>query len=196
MTKVIRVATMMFLFVVLPLTSWYYLKTGAQWRRDNLNDLEMIGKIPPVNYTDGAGKVNNLLERRVCVLYLTQDSVVTPAIERALGKCDSIYDQFHARPELRIVIVSPTNAIPVHAAVSAKQGGTSEFWVKSHELDAWNSVLTPAMHAYTSKRSWQPFRQVIALSDMDGNVRAVYNPEDVNSMKKMVQQLAILLPIK
>jgi hypothetical protein len=196
LTRIVRIATMLLLFVVLPITSWYYLKTGAQWRRDNLNDLEMIGKIPAVNYADGSGKVHNLLERRVCVSYMTADTVLTPQNEKALQICAEIYDQFHARPELRIVVVTPPEAKAIHAAVSAKEGGTTEFWVQTNEQEAWKSVLNPAMLTYTEKRKWQPFQQFVTLNDIDGNVRGVYNTADTNSLKKLAQQLAILLPLK
>jgi hypothetical protein len=193
MQRFIKFTALLFLFVVFPITSWYYLKTGAQWRRENLLDLDTLEKLPVLNYIDGANIAHNLLERKVCVIYAHMDN--NYQIDTALRVCSDIYDQFNARPELRILIVSPEGS-GVKSLIAGKQGGITEYWLHSTDTATWHPLLTKSMQAYTKKRNWEEIQHYVALSDINGNIKSVYNLEDKNSLSKLAQQLAILLPLK
>jgi hypothetical protein len=196
MKRIIRIVAILLLFVVFPLTSWYYLKQGAQWRRTALNELEYIAKIRASHLIDANGKDINLLERRVCMLYMIEGTEDSADYRKGLEICGRIYDQFNARPELRIVIVSPSTDLSIKQAISEQKGAGSEFWVHDGAMGAWKTILYNAMDSYTHKHQLPKFKNYMALSDIEGNIKCVYNFDDDAQVKRMVQHLAILLPFK
>jgi hypothetical protein len=197
MTKTMRVLAMMLLFVVFPLVSWYYLSTGADWRRSNLKELVTVGQVLPVTYTDGAGLSHNLLDRRVCVLYCSNDSnLVSEKSTSALRVFDLIYDQFNARPELRLVLAMRPEYNTLKLAAEQKAGGLTDVWVYTTEFDAWQQLLNKAKEAYNKERQAAISDNFVCLSDIHGNIKGVYSVGDIAQEKKLVQHLAILLPLK
>ena len=196
MKKFFRIALILLLFVGFPLTSWYYLKEGAKWRKNALNELEYLAKVRSSHYIDGSGNDGNLLERKVCVLYMIEDDKVTDDVRKGLHVCEKIYDQFHQRPELRLVIVAPSQSLDVKAAIMTKQGADTEYWVQDGAVGAWKTILFNAMDLYTHKHKLERFKNYICLSDIDGNLRSVYDIDDEAQIKRLVQHLAILLPFK
>jgi hypothetical protein len=192
----IRSAILLLMFVGLPLISWYYLTTGLKWRKDNLAELGVVGKIRPAHYIDGAGIEHDLLEKRVCVTYLDEDGLVTDDTRNALLLMEKVYVQFNARPELRLVVSGPPMSLDLSAAVSTKQGANTDFWVQTGAVGAWKTIVHNAMDSYTIKRKLSHFTNYVCLSDINGNVRGVYQVGDEAQEKKLAQHLAILLPMK
>jgi hypothetical protein len=197
MTNTLRVLAMMLLFVVFPLVSWDYLSTGADWRRSNLKELVTVGQVLPITYTDGAGLSHNLLDRRVCVLYCSKDSnSVSEKSTAALRVFDLIYDQFNARTELRLVIAMRPGYNTLKLAAEQKAGGLTDIWVYTPEFEAWQQLLNSAREAYIRDRQTDISDNFVCLSDIHGNIKGVYSVGDIAQEKKLVQHLAILLPLK
>ncbi len=197
MSKAIRIATLLLLFVLLPLVSWYYLSTGAHWRNQNLSELIAVGKMPPVHYVDGAGKTHNQVDKKVCVLYVTDAPDQLSELDiRALNVLDSIYDQFHARTELRLLLAcNPANR-NLREYANSRRGSHTETWIITDEVNKWLEVASQAKENYRLKSNWPITEKFICLSDIQGNIKGVYSVDQPDQIIKLVQHLAILLPLK
>lgn len=194
--KIVRVFAMILLFVVMPLTSWYYLKQGAVWRKDALSELITVGKLNPVYAVNGKREQYDLLEKKVSVIHYIEHNPLSESDLKTLSIFEQVYDQFHARPELRLLIITNANNPSVVDALSTKKGAGTEFWVVDTTGSNWRPLLTDAMTAYADKRKLPKMKNFIALSDVHGNIKAVYDADDEKQIKRMVQHIAILLPFK
>ncbi|MCC6462041.1 MAG: hypothetical protein IT260_16320 [Saprospiraceae bacterium] len=198
--KVVIFSILFFILVVLPAGSWYYLRGGLNWRRQANAELQDFGKIrgAMVIYADGTKE--NLLKSKVCVLHFFGKNPELSGENRAIldiGK--RLVDQFGYKPGMdedhfRMVMIAEGGTAEFKTHAQTLPNADMANWVWTGGMGSWGAILGNAYDAYCQKNGIQPDAEYFALSDTSGTIRRFYNALDDNEVKRMVQQVAILMP--
>lgn len=198
--KLFIFSVLFLVLVVLPAGSWFYLRSGFNWRKQAKAELLDYGKIrgAMIIYPDGTKE--NQLKSKVCVLHFFGSSPDLTLENRAiLDTGEKLVQQFgykHGMVEdyFRLVMIA--------------EGGTAEFkthaqtlpsaelvnWIWTGGLGSWNTILANGYDAYCQKNNLKPDAEYFALSDTSGTIRRFYNALDKAEVDRMVQQIALLIP--
>jgi hypothetical protein len=190
------VAAMLFLIlVVLPAGSWYYLRSGLNWRKTAQAELRDFGKrgnawlIYP-----GSDKRTDDLAGKVCYIhYFGENPDLTAENRKILDDCERIYAQFKESNNVR--------------CVQAYRGGTAEFlshaqklptfdyWTRAGDLIQWSKQLETGYQMFLqSEGSTTAVPQYYAVTDTSGTIRRYYNAMDDKQISRMIEHIALLLP--
>ncbi len=182
--------------------SWFYLKGGLDWRKQAQAELQDYGPIrsAPIIYADGTKE--DLLEKKVCVLYFFGANPDLDGPNRQiLDTGERLFQKFGYKPgaqqdDFRLVMIA--------------QGGTAEFktyaqtlpsaeyanWVWTGALGSWSTIMVNSYDLYCQRNGITPTTHYYALADQEGRIRRFYNALDEKEVGRMVEHIALLLPYK
>lgn len=185
MRKVIQLAAIFLLLVVLPAGSWYYLQKGVNYRLETMGELKNHGPFTLLP-TDTSVVENETIS---VINFLSLDEPSSAQQGELLAK---LHDQFEKREDFRLVTFVDSLAASGLPAFKA-----------TYKLEEKNQCLFPSI----SKAEWTAFlgansqlegdlSQYLILVDLDGNIRNFYHQQELMEVRKLVEHIAFLLPIK
>lgn len=183
----IQIAGMLFLLVILPAGTWFYLYKGFQHRKESLKELEGNAPVGAFAGVDQFGKTfsNSHLHKRVTVAGILPDDAEQQHIWTS--RLLEIQTQFDHRDDICFLLFADTSLIPnLHAfALEAGLSDTLQWELLRGAKEEW-SVLSAGFHL--------PDIRHIALIDTGAVVRRTYDILDNKQMGRMIEHLTILMP--
>jgi hypothetical protein len=196
--KIITAIALFTLLVGLPGISWMYMKKGFNWRKEAISEFGNYGKIPAANLIWPDGTKENRLDQKVTVVHLFgKDPDLTEANKSIINTCEELFKQFHETHMFRLAVVS--------------DGGTAEFksYMQTHPsnidhmtwvwvnggMEKWGGLVQNGYEMYQKAAGENNAKHYFALADTSGTIRRYYDALDPEEVKRMVQQIAVLLPV-
>lgn len=178
--KAIIVTTILLLIVVLfPLISWYYLRTGLEWRKKAQDVMEGDQPLPPVEFADETGLKFSpkSLEYHVTLLSFLPCMEIT----EYRTVLDEIYKQFRETNKANFLLLDSCGIMPSAFA--------------DPERKKWFVVPCTDSTSYCQEisASW-PMGASFALVDRKGHIRSYYPIRTKEERKILVEHMALLLP--
>jgi hypothetical protein len=189
------------ILVGLPGGSYLYMRSGLTWRKQAVSELGQYGKIRPAFLILPGGERQNRLESSVAVIHIFgKNPDLTPANRKILDDGERLFSQFgkigeQIRPDFRLGMIA--------------EGGTAEFisykqtlpsadyatWVWTGALDDWRAIVDYGYQQYCKKEGIQPAKEYYAITDTSGQIRRYYDALDEKQVGRMVEHVAMLLPV-
>ena len=202
------------MFVGLPLGSWYYLKKGFEYHKSTYERLKNYGNFPQFSVDD---QFNAVLTKDSLIGHLTLVGTVFPEKGQDKSKwkdLNNIVSQFRQSDHLKVLLLDwPQTSTPTQERKNLLEGAgfksTDKVFyasgpnvpgmmkslgipdVKNRKNDKDSLIVN---HPENIK-AYDPY-PYFALLDTEGRIRNYYHTEDADQMKRLVEQIAILLPRK
>lgn len=201
--KLFTILGLVVILGVLPAISWYYLNGGLEWRKEAKAELGFYGQIRGafIIYPDGTKE--DQLKENVCVIHDFGDNPdLTEENKKILDTCKRLYDQFGKlsdgtpRPFFKIVLIYEGGTAEFRSEVQKIPSIDYATWVITGGLGSWGTILNNAYEKYTVERKLKPYKEVFALADRTGQLKAFYGALDDKQVTRLVQQIALMLPEK
>lgn len=189
------------ILIVLPGGAYYYLREGFQWRKTAQDELKNdYGKIRPAFMVYDGNQKEDLLKGKVCVVYyFGENPDLTPTNKHILDTCEELFKQFGYKPEserddFRLVMVAQSGTAEFKTHAQTLPSAEMVTWVWTGGLDSWRGILQNGFNHYCHIQHVDPYPEYFAVSDANGIIRRFYNAQNPEEVKRMVQQIALLLP--
>lgn len=190
---VIATLILLFLLIVLPLGSWYYLKNGLDYRMTTMSELKQFGTLPNFSYTtfSNATIATPNLQGKVAVVNVLD--LQNEQLSRTLGGIlERLHDQFNERQDVYFLIhVMDTSKTTIEnfARQYQLQDDTQCYFIPT---SAANLAVLPANYHLSADSLYSHF----TLVDTKQMVRKHYDVQDEAQVKRLVEHLALLLPLQ
>lgn len=198
--KVLVYGVIALLLFVLPAMSYFYLYKGFQWRVEAQSELQDYGKIRAAYKIKEDGTEVDLLKGKICVLHLFGENPgLTAANKSVLDNGEELFKQFGYkvgadRDDFRIVMIAEGSSPEFRAYAQSRPSANMPNWVWTGGIGSWTTILKNSFDYYCVKNKIESYPAYFAVSDTSGVIRRFYNAENPEEVKRMVQQIAILLP--
>ncbi len=171
--RVLRIIIILAILIGFPALSWFYLSSGLKWRIGEQHETTVKASLPEFELMNGDSVLlsNTELFGRYFVIATPQDS-------QSLRHLEMINAQFHVRPDFTTLFLVPEGGNVVTLADSA--------WMHTtciRDCEALREALFGS--GYTA-----------AIVDDSLRVRGRYHLGSVEEMRKLVANLAVVLPIE
>ena len=184
MRKILQFAALFLLLVGQPAGSWYYLQKGLDYRLETMGQLSDHGDFKLLT----AGTSSATEQVRV-INFLANE----PAQREQQGELLSkLYAQFDKREDFQLITFWDSTAFAGLDTFRRKYGLEEEPQCTFGPLgqQVWQQFVT------TYKEGAKQAAQQMALVDMDGNIRNFYAQDQEAEIKRLVEHIALLLPMK
>jgi hypothetical protein len=182
-----QIAGMLFLLVILPAGTWFYLYKGYQHRKESLKELEAIGPVGAFERADQYGKTfsSSHLHNRVTVAGFLPDDAEQK--RTWTSRLLEIQTQFDHRDDICFLLFADTSQIPDLQAFALEQGlsDTLQWELLRGAKEEWD-ILSAGFYL--------PDTRHIAIIDTGAVVRRTYDILDNKQMGRMIEHLTILMP--
>ncbi|HMO38030.1 MAG TPA: hypothetical protein PKC76_01535 [Saprospiraceae bacterium] len=191
---IVSTVALLFLLVILPLGSWYYLQTGLEYRKAAMSELQDYGKVPPLQLVRHDGDTLHqeaMLGKIVLAAFLDlQAAGQTARTGELLAK---LHDQFDERQDVAFLIhlldaTATKQGIDDFAANYTLQDSLQCYFLTG---DA-EAMRTLAREVY--KIDDEKLDNYFALADTKGMVRRQYDTRQPADMTRLVEHIALLMP--
>lgn len=196
-----RIFLLLFVLVVLPAGSWYYLSGGLNWRKKAVSELRMYAKIRPVMVIPPVGERFDDLQSKVCVLYnFGSEPDLNDTTKLVLDTYENLFKQFGmytdetVRPDFRLVPIFEGGTAEFRSYYQTLPSADYATWRRSGGLGSWRTILENSYEQFCRDEGTKPVPAYFALADTSGHIRRFYNALDPNQVGRMVEHIAILLP--
>ncbi|MFN7116680.1 MAG: TlpA family protein disulfide reductase [Saprospiraceae bacterium] len=195
--KIVRLilATLVLLFVlvILPLGSWYYLRNGLNYRVTTMSELNNYGKLPDFSYNTVVNTQVQTADLQGKVAVANVLDLKNEALSATWGTMlEKLHDQFNERNDVRFLIyVTDT-------ARTTIESFTTKYKLQDYEqcyfipADADVIKKLPLDHHIGA----DSLLTHLTLVDTKGMVRKHYNVQDQAQVKRLVEHMALLLPLQ
>lgn len=193
--KWVQIGGLLLLLVALPLGSFYYLKKGADYRREALAEFGDYGRMPALDrYELLAGSLPDSLRGNMYVLSWLADTD-SDATQRYGEIWNKLGDQFKDSPHIYFVSF-------------AQDSATAYQFIDRHELAPFREVLpflrvSKAEFYRLAEQIQLPLSEydapgtkpVVALADSSLTVRNFYDLTQEDEVKRLVNHIALFIPL-
>lgn len=191
-----QIIALFLLVVVVPAGSWYYLKTGLDYRIATLNEIQDLGLVAPFSVKNTSGSTISERDLEGNVVIVSFLSTQHPELRSIYGKrLNSLRDQFHDRNRVKLVL---------HDLGNAEEDGTAlNQFAEAYELDNKPSVLLLSGGDELAKKNYQlPLdgggklidNPYVVLVDTALTIKNYYDIREEAEVKKLVEHLIYILP--
>lgn len=194
--RILQFTALFLILVVFPGVSWYYLKSGLNFRKEVLADLQDLGPLPQPTLPDaltGIPVPADSLKGRMTVSGFA--NLANPVRATTFGEIMSgLHDQFNEREELQFLsflVVEDTLTFPDWQ----KKYALDKDPIQCHFMPANADAIDRAADVYQLTCSWKTGLPMV-LSDLKGNMRRQYDVSDPAQLHRLIEQIALLLPLK
>jgi hypothetical protein len=179
MSRKITIALIFFLFLT-PFVSWYYLKSGLDWRKKAeavMSGKQKFPELPFQNSISGKPLERSQLEYHVSLLVLV--SCDSAASQQDLA--GTLYHQFKETHKANFLFVDTCSLSPFVLSDTLRENVYSLHCVDT--LSSCNALL----------QDW-PAGKNFALIDKTGTIRSYYTASNHDEKKMLLEHMALLLP--
>jgi len=175
MKKVLQLVGLSLLVVVLPAASWYFLKSGLDYRLESMDKLGDYGQLPVVDLKLSNGKDVNTatLENKMVIVH--EMSIGTTRIMQ-------FYRQFSKRLDLQFILTDAPQ-------LKLKADRVANLWLLDNQSSVNKSFLDESGLGKTDGRN-------VALIDISGDIRNYYDLDQLSELQQLVEHTAFLLPVE
>jgi hypothetical protein len=186
----IQYLALFILLVVTPAISWVYLRNGLDYHRKALAELKKLGPIPSYQALTLQGdslRSSDLAEKLMVVG--TLDLTASKNAPNVLNNLKELHAQFDDRTDVFFLLyVQPADTAAVRKfAISQELDEPTQVFYLPYDQTIMNPYHLPATGAIT------PY---FSLADTKGMVRKVYDLREGSQYARLVEHLALLLPIE
>ncbi|MBK8490450.1 MAG: hypothetical protein IPL49_05960 [Saprospirales bacterium] len=183
-----QIAGMLFLLVILPAGSWYYLQRGFLHRKEALAELTDHGTVRAFRLRDQYGNSfsSEWLHKRVTIAaFLPND---TAQQQQWASRLHGLHQQFDDRNDVCFLLF----------ADSSQMRDPMGFAIENDLVDSlqWE-ILTcsrPELESFAFESFYVPDLQQIALVDTGLVVRRYYDILDNQQMGRLIEHITIVMP--
>ena len=173
--RLLKTVLILSVLTLLPALSWVYLTKGRDWRRDRVLELENLGEMPQFEVQS----TSNVLLSPSTILgknLIVHRSVSSDAIE-IIGK---LHDQFNEREDYLFL----------------QYGDLNDPEAVTEDPEQWLLVDCASAACTTVDQLFDEKDATTVLVDKDGYVRHFYDLSQDGSAAKLVEHMAVLIPIE
>jgi AhpC/TSA family len=180
------------MLVVVPGISWYYLSEGMKYRKNSLSELKDYGKVENFQTKDINGKyvtTDSLKGKLAIVEFVLNGS--DSADLKMMGNYIKMRKQFQERKEvcyLTFVNADSTNTSGI--ALRNNLSGKGSFVVPITK-----DKMMEFMKAFKIENNQTTSYPYLVFVDLESKVRFMYDATKLEPMKRMVEHIAIKLPL-
>lgn len=183
------------LLVVLPAGSWYYLRGGLNWHKAAVAELGSYGQIRGAYVLWPDGTKEDRLDSKVVVLHVFGDNPdLTPVNKKIIDTGEELFKQFGRNTNFRLAMIAEGGTAEFRSHAQTRPSVDYATWVWTGGLGSWRTIVENGYQAFAVKTGAKPMTEYYALADTAGVIRRYYDATDDEQVKRMVQQVAILLP--
>lgn len=186
----IQYLALFILLVVTPAISWVYLSNGLDYHRKALAELKKLGSIPSYKALtlQGDSLRTSDVEGKLLVVG-TVDLTASKNTPNVLSNLKELHAQFDDRTDVFFLLyVQPADTAAVRKfATSQELDEPTQVFYLPYNQTIMNAYHLPATGAIT------PY---FSLVDTKGMVRKVYDLREGRQYARLVEHLALLLPIE
>ncbi|GJM33183.1 MAG: hypothetical protein DHS20C18_21840 [Saprospiraceae bacterium] len=190
------------LLIGFPAISWYYLRTGLDYRMEALSELDDLGKIPGfelTNYNQLRVSNANLRGKVVVANFLSVNQSESSNLKG--GYLNKLHDQFDERKD--VVFVNYLIEEEVDSS-----GKAAEFAQKFELTDPDQCYFLsgePTLISQLAKEGFHlPLTDDMALTDnpfmiladTSQTIRKIYDVRDAKQVARLVEHIALILPLQ
>lgn len=195
--KVVRliVATLilLFLLVILPFGSWYYLKGGLDYRLTTMGELKQYGTLPDFSYSTIWNKPITAADVKDKVIVANVLDLQNQEMSRTFGEVlEKLHYQFDERKDVCFLIYV-LDTTSVNAENFARQYQLEDaaqcYFIPTVATDLENLAASYHLSADSLYSNF-------TLVDTKQMVRKHYDVREEAQVKRLVEHLALLLPLQ
>ena len=213
----IQLLAILIILIIFPLLSWYYLQQGLNYQRSTRAELSEYGKLAPFRYTNLKGQEFNLdsLESQMSVLsFIGANENDNKTMLKLMQK---LHEQFGKSNNLQFLTIP---LLKEKASVQFLKDLADEYELTDPVQHHFLSGKVLAIRKWLGTEIQIPKEKVakdeegavplwvlekdhsmemteypyFVLVDTSQTIRNYYNYKDYNEVKKMVEQIAIIIP--
>ncbi len=182
--NIIQTLVLLLLLAGLPIGSWYYLREGYNYRKTIMDQLQTLGQLPSVELPDHRDSLIRFTDFRGKALVVAD---IKAGDDAALETLRNIGDQFAESSAVCIAVLSPDAAAMQAPFQSASEMHPGLFHVLQTE-SAQAEQLRKAL-PFTGQAN-------VALADTSLVVRQVYDLNNAQDIRRLIEHLVIVIPSK
>lgn len=187
------------MIVLLPLGSWYYLQSGVDYRKELINDLEDRGVYPVVSQRDWTGvrlDINKDLAKNILITVFFPEHKNNEAIAKnKIEVISKLYEQFDERDDVKFICFSSVRMPEtVRNAIATWTGDDPDQF--KHIMISRGELNRMANQDFKLDLKVEDENSFFVLSDLDQQIKGAYDSNDSDRVKRLVEHIAFLLPIK
>jgi hypothetical protein len=183
------------ILIILPALSWVYLSRGLNWRKEAVAELGSYGQIRGAYIAWPDGTKEDRLKSKVVVLHIFgENPELTPINKKIIDTGEELFKQFGRNEHFRMAMIAEGGTAEFRSHVQTRPSIDYVAWVWTGGLGSWRTIVENGYQSFALKTGAKPMREYYALSDTAGVIRRYYDAADDEQVKRMVQQVAILLP--
>lgn len=202
-TRKIIIGAVIFLILIgFPAASYLYMRDGLNWRKQAVSELGQYGKIRPAFLILHTGERQNRLENSVAVVHIFgKDPELTEANRKIMDDGERLFNQFgklgdeSIRPDFRLAMIAEGGSAEFISHKQLLPSADYATWVWTGGLDDWRAVVDYGYQQFCKEEGVQPVPEYYALTDTSGQIRRYYNALDEKQVGRMVEHIAMLLPV-
>ncbi len=202
--KILQTIALFLLLVGFPAISWYYLRTGLDYRMEALGELGDLGKIPGfelTNYNEKEVSKADLKGKVVVASFLSLDASESTSLK---GKyLEKLHDQFDERKDVVFVNylvegeIDTTTAKAAAFAEAYKLSDPNQCYFLEGTPDQIRALATEGGFALPMAEGMalvdNPF---MILADTSLTVRKIYDVREPSQVSRLVEHIALILPLE
>lgn len=175
MKKLIQLAAITVVLIALPAASWYFLKSGLDYRKESMRKLGDFGNLPnqDLSVKGKSGLSTNDLENQTILIQKIDTGTDTVKIMQ-------LFRQFEKRSDFKLLV-------PEHPQLELVSVNKPNLWLLSEDVNS--SKLFQALGLIGANEDQ------VALIDFRGKIRNYYSLDDESDLRQLVEHTAFLLPV-
>lgn len=181
--------------IILPATSWFYLRNGLNWRKEAVAELGSYGQIRHANILWPDGTKEDRLDGKIVVVHVFGEGpALTPVNRKIIDTGEELFKQFGENEHFRLAMIADKGAAEFRSYAQTRPSYDYATWVWIGGSSEWQPIMQRGYQAFSEKTGLNDMTEYYALADTAGIIRRYYDATDDEQVKRMVQQVAILLP--
>jgi hypothetical protein len=199
--RVFRILALFLLVVVLPAGSWYYLRSGLDWRIAAKSELGAYGTIPPSYIVFPGNDKINLIESCVCVVHDFGDAPeFTPENKFIMDEANKMAEGIGVmgdkmvRLNFRVIMLANNGSAEFRSYYQKFATIDNATWLWRPSTESWRRILQQGYQQYCEQSKVSPTKEYFALTDTGGIVLRYYNAMDPAEIGRMVEHISMVMP--
>lgn len=184
----VQIAGLLFLLVILPGGSWYYLQSGYNHRKAAIAELKDLGTVGAFELTDQYGRLfsSGQLHKRVTIATFLPDDAAQQ--QQWTSRIRELQDQFDHRDDVCFLLFADSSVLtdPARFAVDNNLTDSLQWEILTTDHTDLDRLASGAFYI--------PDRQHIALADTGMVVRRTYDILDNSQMGRLIEHITIVMP--